>query len=413
MDITHLRKQILKEAAYNFSLHLNNGGVAFFGRRNAPTPGMLVKPNDTTSLMNAESMTIIQVNVAAGNRLWKQWYINHTGDEYTLEGRFISIWRHLGTENSFKNIQNLGESPEVFKISIVEGREKIFKVMTTDLRMPLPVYEKYFGEIPDLGEDHFIKFNGARVFIPDNMRAATRKRMLSILEELFQILKSFGFGFLFHGDIRFIKLDGNTAGLYMVKHKTMSIQPFVKKNSGVIYTLLHEFTHKYWYEYMDEKARLKVKQKYNELRKNGVGHIEDSGDFDAAKANVVDSIKVGTPVEYVGRKQVFKRIKYFTIGSIAGNGDWSAYATMDPDKQPRVSGGPAVFLNKKWKILDTSVNIVQWESKDKYEDDQDQWFPTKYSMTNAEEWWAELMSFYFSEKLTGDPFDFINEVLEV
>ena len=418
MDIIHLRstRQAIKEASYKFLLPLNDGTKMFFGRKRAAIPGVIFKPADGNTVMNSNHIFAVVVNNAAGTKMWNKIVQDNPGgtiNQGSPEHEFLQLWSNIGNARQDSvDLRAMSQFPGIFKIAELYGRERIFKYITTDLRMPQESFMKHFGEVPDLGEEHFVKFHDARVFIPDNARASSKKAMMNVLESLFQHLRANGFGFLFHGDIRFIQLVGRRIGTYNVRTKEMNIAPNIKNSKQVIFTLLHEFAHKYWYEYMDKGAIAKVRQKYIELRREGVRHTKDTQD--ASIEDLRSHLEPGMQLDYTGRKRDFKRYSPFVIKDITKDGFLRLASVADEMEFVRVKAPIAALLTNRWSVpaLDEK-GFEKPEQLTKYEIESEQWFPTEYSMTEDEEWFAELMAFFMLDNLHGEPEAFLHEVFGV
>ena len=161
---------------------------------------------------------------------------------------------------------------------------------------------------------------------------------------------------------------------------------------------------------MSEEARNMVRRKYKELRQHRVGHVKDSEARDASIEEIKNHVNPGVEFEYLGRKKAFKRYKHFVIKDVEGDGSWTAYRKGDPNETHILGGGPSVFLAKQWDLKGLDVN--RDVATERYDVVSDQWFPTRYSETDAEEWWAELSTFFMLDHLKGEPDDFMHGVFE-
>ena len=420
MDISNLSstRQVLREASYKFLLPLNDGTKMFYGRKKAAIPGVIFKPADGNTIRDSNHIFSVVVNNAAGTKLWNKIVQDNqsgTVNQGSPEHEFLQLWSNIGNARQDSvDLRAMSQFPGVFKVAELYGRDRIFKYITTDLRMPQQVFVKHFGEVPDMGEEHFVKFHDARVFIPDNARAASKKAMMNVLETLFQHLRANGFGFLFHGDIRFIQLVGNRIGTYNVITKEMNIVPKVKNSKEVIYTLLHEFAHKYWFEYMDQEARVKVRQKFGELMRGDTRHKADTSSHDATIADLRANLEPGMQLDYTGRKRDFKRYSPFVIKEITKDGFLRLASVADEMEFVRVKAPIAALLTNRWSVPSLEEGgFEKPEPLTKYDMESDQWFPTKYSMVEDEEWFAEIMAFFLLDHLHGEPEEFLHEVFGV
>ena len=66
----------------------------------------------------------------------------------------------------------------------------------------------------------------------------------------------------------------------------------------------------------------------------------------------------------------------------------------------------ALLNPKQWKLPVGSMKATLSHTKP-----SDEWFPTKYSMSDEDEWWAELFSFYAMGNLKGEPAVWIKKFL--
>jgi len=406
MKLEELKQRTDEAASYRFIRGMDGGtGIGLAGsRRGLPT--LVLMSQTGSNIKETETIYAIVVKPRVGETLFRS-----TDPEDT----FVELWAQFKFNGKVLNYFHLYKNyPKVFKIIPLNGKANIFKTLTTDLGMPVPLYEQLFGEIPeDLGEEHYTDFHGARVFIPDNTRAANQKAMIDVLESLFQYLKASGFGFLFKGDIRFHRLPGRKIGVYYPKTGDMVIQPSVKKSKLVIYTLIHEFAHKFWYEFMDEAARIKVKEKYTELKRAGISHDSSGSSHSKAKAELAKNIQPGMEFVYKGRKKAFKKWGEFVIKSVDGEKFWAA-----PTERPDItamSGSIGIFISNpsRWELKGLELSKEEPTGAEGYDTETEQWFPTPYSETQDEEWWAEIFTFFILDTLKGEPEVFMHDVFGV
>jgi len=299
--------------------------------------------------------------------------------------------------------------PEINVKTSLYGRAELYKYLTVDMSMSPATFAEHFGEAPaQMRGTEYERFHDAKVFFPDNIRPANKKRMLALLATFEQLLDTHNLGFLFDdSDIRFIKLSGNVIGLYRTASRDIAIQPSVKKSHEVIFTIIHEYGHKFWYEYMNETHHNHIKKMFEKIKTRekyqGRGQAQKKDYQDSIASN----LKTGMQVTYLGRKKSFKKYSPFIIDSSSTPNKIRLVSTKAPDAGVIIDGPAAAFLNDKWDIEGIDLSVP--DATD-YVDSSD-WFPTNYSMKNHEEWFCEIFSFYVNDKLQGQPKEWMAELI--
>ena len=280
--------------------------------------------------------------------------------------------------------------------------------MTTDLRLPVVVYRQFFGEPPKLAKKDTQKFHNAQVFFPETARASTRKAMAEVLELVYQNLKGAGFEFLFHGDIRFVPLGGKQMGNYSVQGQDIRVSPRVKASKKVLFNLIHEYGHKLWYEYVSEETKKVVKSKYIELLRSRIRHRKDTKQQDE-RERLMKQFRPGMTIEYMGRKERFKKYKFFKITKITGD-KFEAVATRGISRPVMAGSLLLLFKPRRWRVVDHETEFPS-EPTQLYDLESEQWFPTKYSEKDHEEWLSELFTFHVLGNLQGEPEEWMRQIL--
>ena len=137
------------------------------------------------------------------------------------------------------------------------------------------------------------------------MRASRKQSLLSMLDKVHKHLAGAGMDKVFTGDIRFVKMKEKAAGLYYRISKDIRITPDANNSKSVVFTIIHEFGHKHYYEFLSEDQRKMIETKFWELKRAG-------NRYKPAENGIAD-IPVGTFLEYIGRSSKFKKIRFFNV----------------------------------------------------------------------------------------------------
>ena len=288
------------------------------------------------------------------------------------------------------------------KIVELNGRPRIYKYLTTDLGLPEQVYLDTFGAPPEMGEDEFVQFHNARLFLPDTMKPNNIKAANEILGSVYQLLDKAGEVEVFGGDIRFIKLPHYTAGQYSVTNDNIVANQSMKgANAESVYTMLHEYGHKKMHTSMDRAAVEEIDTKYDELIQSGETYMQDI-DYATAVHHAISQFQIGQQLHYRGRQKQYARDPDYVIKSIDKNKASASLAIASDPSRVVVEYPLTMFLNpRKWETA--GMDLTPPKEKPKSQVKTDNWFPTEYSQTDSHEWWAEMYSFYILGNLGGEP----------
>lgn len=306
--------------------------------------------------------------------------------------------------------------PEFFKMVEVTGRERIYRYITTDLKMPVTLFVQIFGEVKEeVSSDHSERFHNALLIFPESMRDGRREVIVPLLERVFNHLKAAGLERIFKGNIRVMDRGARNLGTYVLSTGDMTLSPRgISDPNDMVYTLIHEYGHKHFYEFLTPAERDMVKNKYYELVKSGVRltagiqfQKEKAEKRPAVPANLFDPEKL---VIYIGRNsKSLKRGDRFRVKHFdRGRDKVVLYREEDPRKFASISGPPAAFKPDKWQVEgrvedDSKETVPDQSLTGKYVRETDKWFPTEYSMTEYEEWYAECFAFFVLKHLHGEP----------
>ncbi len=438
MRIKDLTQPLYEMAAFNWA-RSNDRVAVFFGTRRGYKPSTIVFPLDDT-LHEAEHFLIVYVRPKVAATKNSQIIAkNARGIAISQqENLFQKLWEDLipevgyGGEVPFLQFAQQGildVYPEVFKLQEVPSKAKLYHILTTQGLQP-SAFEQQFGPVKHgLADTHGDKVKNATVFFPPAMRPNRKKMMVQFLITAHDFLASNGLGDLFSGNITFTQLPGKTIGDWHQPSMQMRIQPNTQNDKTNIFTLLHEYGHKFWYNMMSEEQRAAVRTKFWELRKSGVKHEATDAVLNQMRDVAAQVIKPGVQVEWIGRKtnKLRGRWEVTKVEDRLVKERFKVYvekyyqAKQLPEKnefvvKPSTMSGPIIsLLNKKrWKFLNIDdSNLPDLNEANIIKSDlvSDDWFPTKYSETEATEWFPELFGMLMLGNLKGEPAEFMKQVM--
>ena len=393
---------------------LDGGGLGFTSTSGGVLSHVFF-PADSYELKDSEDIYVI---VAAPGRIKKaidshQGYLGMDKEESEIEriDRLYRFWYLERPGNMTVNlVSKVQDYPEFFKTTRLKGRQKIFKFLTTDLKMNTFQFKHYFGDPPEeISDEHATKFHNATVLVPEDMSERIYNVTMGNLEQVFQLLTRGGLGFVFGCTIRFYDIKKSILGDYMPDRDEMRVRPSLRKGEMVIYTLLHEFMHRWWYQHSTLPQREEIRQMFRYQKGQGEVHRDEQATdlYFAA----MDAFNPGDRLEYIGRKREIKaKGPVYVIRDIDLNGVASIYAENDTTRfiRMRIPVTSLIQMTNKWRKVDGQTTF---KKKADYEMESSQWFPTKYSMTDEEEWWSEISALWLMGKLKGMPMVFVRDVL--
>ncbi len=383
---------ILNEVTYRYirhSLKEPSPSTLAFAISTTSAPSLIIYSNNGP-VFNSDDITIIIVSVRTVNNLIKMLYSTNINIPEDVRNRLLDIRKNVfSMAPSSKDV--LLQYPKYFKAIRLIGREKIYHYITTDLKMTLSIFTEYFGEPPKSEQHHdqVQKFHKANLIFTESMRESRKKNLLEMLQTVYQKLNSAGLSYVFSGDIRFVSMTSVAAGLYYPKSKDIRIVPKADNSKEVVGTIIHEFGHKFYYEFMSQEKKTELHNFYVELIKNGSKTLAVDK-FKAAESDsdsdIVSKYKVGQTIIYTGKKRKFigKRLEiiYLTPTMMKARDEY--------EKNRTFSGAPRDFYMSGWKVEGTKdISLPH-----KYDTRSNDWFPTKYSLKDFDEWFAENFVFY-------------------
>lgn len=341
--------------------------------------------------------------ITAGRKLSE--YISNNPDERSaaIFGK-ANIYSIISKPTSYDNLETMYMYPQFFKIVELNGASNIYHYLTTTLKIPVAFYNEYFIlPTEDDNDNQYIKFHNAKVFFPSNMRESRKQECLKFLFNIYKLLSSHNLQKLFDVEIRFMKIGKNNIGQYENLSKSIKIEPNVKDSFQTEYTILHELGHKYWYEIMSSSERDIVNNKFRELVNSGKRLADILKLNKNAEPTNIPNFKNGDIIVYHGNQRKFKNKRYEV--SILNDGRVRA---REINGVKVLSGPRSAFYQFNIEGNEPIQNIESDEKKDSLS-----WFPTKYSGTDADEWFAESFAFYILNKIKNEEvYDFWKSIIK-
>lgn len=295
-------------------------------------------------------------------------------------------------------------------------RTQAIKIVTTDLKVPLSTAERKFGAMPTQLTETEIKIGNSQLYFPEGARESNIKTLTSLVTNVYNDLKSHGLEKLFTHPIRFVKNLGNVLGYYAQLDKDIKIAYTASNDDRTVFTILHEYGHKYYYEFFNQRPA--VKDRWLSLRRDGTS-FRDSDVFksnDEQRKKLLAHLKVGDVLISKGRK--FKG--EWVVKDIIGNKIHLQQEKIENGVRVGVRdiSGPATYFltGDDWTSKNPDVAAVMKYSPAVVQkhaiENTDAWFPTPYSETKPEEWFAELFAMYIAGKLKGDVANYMKELVK-
>lgn len=422
------------------------GYVVFIERTRRPlVPAYSFVSQDNKPIEQSNRIRLYKINQTAIKK-----YLDELGNRYTYNvkesAEYIEIADLIGwfardakkskSDEIVSRMNELTAIPELTKYVVSKDldRKQLHKYVTIELKLPLQSFVEAFGAAPDMSSDDdedTDRVGKAVVYFPDRIKDANKKSIMDILEKVYSIFKKNRIGQLMTGDIRIQKMGGKTIGLYYPGSKDIRINYMAKKSKTTIETIIHEFGHKWYYEFVPG-LKTDIRDKYRDARRKGTPERGKSKALetlealqDSEEARLLSDLlaKEGTKLSYSGRKRSYK-------GDWVSHGldhrKWVKMKREGGDGKSRFNGfvaAPSYFLTdpgwtsplaKLKNVLKKSATIQKDLAKeeDGKKVDPTSWFPTKYSEKDSEEWYAELFSYTLLGDIKGEPADFIKSTLK-
>ena len=294
------------------------GGLALYSKRRSP-PNMVILPLDNQPIASSENLLIIRAKVRTGDKI---------NIDNIRNGKKDPQWENAwyGWGRGHVDMDDVEKYPQVWSSKPINGQAALFRYLTTDIGLGRETYEQVIGPAPEELGDEAIQFHNARLFVPTNMSKRGLAAAMKTLEHVYQYLNAKNLGDLVQGDIRFVRLAANVGGTYNMGNGDMQVNPKIKDDGQTIYSLLHEYGHKYMEEVANRQA---IVDRYTDLKMEGEGHMPDL-DTASALQSAAEAIKPGTQIHYKGRGWLAKDRDY-VVKSVSGGKVWVAN-TANPSR---------------------------------------------------------------------------------
>lgn len=367
------------------------------------SPCGLVICGDGAKLSTSEVFTIITCKTRT---------LRNTVGAYnssTLDGTLFQLEHDFQRRLSLipGKLDDIKRYPEIFTIKVIRGLKNLYKVLTVDLNVNAQWWERFFGPVPE-GQEHedFVPFHKAKVYFPSTMQKNRKKALLELLEEIREPFFRHGMGDVISGEIRFVKIPSSVLGWYMPKTRDIKIQPNVREGNQVVFTLLHEFCHKLYFEFLSHDERIELGKKFWDLTGEERGNPTAQA---AARSEITGDLHPGQALFYSGRmKKLLRFGKVWEITKIQSDNIY--VKSVDSIEEFGPAHVPSFILNRNflangdWAKYDKATEVkTPMAALSKRDVKTDNWFPTDYSKKNAEEWFAESMALFLIGNLSGDP----------
>jgi hypothetical protein len=259
------------------------------------------------------------------------------------------------------------------KIQCIENKtmskEELYKFLNTGLQVNDNTFKSCFGDLPQLEKT----IDDITIIWPENFRESSKIKCLSILEEIKSILASHGLLDVFDGKIVFRKMK--QAGLYYpTLHEIHLNSNMTHIDNQGLRTILHELGHKWYYEQISEQIIKKINDNFYEFLKEDKSF--SVGDRLICNSKTNPNLN-GLECEIV--ELTDKKVKL----------------VFENDQE----------FNLDRKYIDDHASIFQ-------KIDLLDWFPTKYSKKNPQEWQAECFYFYLTNQLNKNLKNFWEQIFQ-
>ena len=338
--------------------------------------------------------------------------IKRNGDSFDLLAIKPTLLKKLVKEITFSNYEDYKQLVQFYGFidftnyfDIIYKYPKIFNLKSniskkflheflTQISVSDETFIKFFGELPEASE----KFKNARLYFPQSMRKSSKDKLYDVVETVYNYLDANNLEKVFHTKIVFTKLPTNKLGVYYIERDFMEIDSSISHISeSIIFTLLHEYGHRFYYKFMSENNKKLLVQKYNEAIDQKISndkHIKLKDFFSQHRENI----------HFLYKKKEILHIQEIRNDSLY------CYFTSNPKVKVTL---PYESNLATGKIIDITNKTLKKEYIDIYNSKQsNSWFQREYSKKNHEEFFSDLFADYLMNNLGEEQRKFVELLLK-
>ena len=397
-------KEFLVESVVTYKYHVTNNGKTIFYHKET-YPFLIISSADGKPVRDASKFYLVSVK----SRVMKKIMDKHYSDVvFKKVGSDDPEWNQLlaflKLGKVAENLEIVKKYPEALSLKTIDGRARLFKIVTTDFSMPVTFFQNTLFSVEDdahAGDDDVINLGDTKIFYPTDMKLTRRAEFFAVLKDIKAFFEKIGLPHVFGGDIRFAKLKSGTYGAYYPKSKDVIIDPSAKK-VGLKEVLIHEYFHRHYYQFLPDNMRKAVEKKFLELKRT----------LKSPKPQAPEAVDVkpGQSVEYAGTGRKYKKYKWAVKSISSGR----VYLTgVDAaGSQITIFATPEVFRSSGFKLgTESKTSGSRQYNSTSVVIDTNAWFPTVYSESNESEWYAECMALLSRGHLKGEVADYFRQFM--
>lgn len=263
---------------------------------------------------------------------------------------------------------------------------------------------------PDAGSS--IKIGNVILAYPQNIRESRLEPIVKLVRKSSDLLNKHGLTELARGNMVVMDLPTGRLGLYYPTERIMKISPKSKYGAVALETILHEYGHKLYYEFLGSDARNAIASMYRTALREGSRKKTSLDARIELTTKILNDLglAVGDTIEYKGRKRDFKRFSPFVVSEYEGR---KLVLSSEADPVISFEADPAFLSTDKFEFNGVNLELSKTDILEK-SFDPDGWFPTDYSRKDHEEWFSEIFSGYIAGKIRSkEVIDFINEIIDM
>lgn len=282
------------------------------------------------------------------------------------------------------------------------NKSRLYQILTVENALPANTFSELFGSIEN-GAAADVTVDGIHFHFPEKMRYSRRKEFINILLMVKDFYKKHGLGNVVTGEVSFSKINGATCGFYNIPTKSIKIDPATKDdNLTILYTIIHEFAHKLMYEFLPPNVVGEISRKFNDLYRIG------------GKPGIsFTSLPIGSILKYTGKSASYRGdwvINDVKPGEITARSMETGISIRAKSALSFINSGFEPYEKNNLEFHGVLHSTLQLNHKKGYKTDA--WIPTTYAGTNASEWFAETVTMYLCNALTGEPKEFIENIIK-